>query len=98
HQPDRVKSIFDWDMCALGDPLVDLGTLLNYWPDSSDSDDNRPLHAAGLELIGLPSRDEVVRHYGQRTGYEISDVPWFEAFAAWKTCVVLEQLHQRFVR
>ena len=23
---------------------------------------------------------------------------WFEAFATWKTCVVLEQLYQRFVR
>ena len=31
--PDRVPSIFDWDMTTLGDPLVDLGTLLNYWPD-----------------------------------------------------------------
>ena len=35
--PDRVKSIFDWDMATLGDPLVDLGTLLNYWPDPSDT-------------------------------------------------------------
>ena len=25
-------------------------------------------------------------------------MPWFEAFATWKTCVVLEQLYQRFVR
>ena len=31
--PDRVASIFDWDMTTLGDPLIDLGTLLNYWPD-----------------------------------------------------------------
>ena len=25
--PDRVTSIFDWDMTTLGDPLIDLGTL-----------------------------------------------------------------------
>ncbi|MGF7234879.1 MAG: phosphotransferase family protein, partial [Frankia sp.] len=31
--PDRVASVFDWDMATLGDPLADLGTLLNYWPD-----------------------------------------------------------------
>src|SRR4051812_11658878 len=26
--PDRVPTVFDWDMATLGDPLADLGTLL----------------------------------------------------------------------
>ena len=96
--PDRVKSIFDWDMATLGEPLVDLGVLLNYWPDPSDVDGKRPLHVPGLERMGLPSRAEVVERYGARSGLDTSAVPWFEAFATWKTCVVLEQLYQRFVR
>jgi aminoglycoside phosphotransferase (APT) family kinase protein len=96
--PDRVKSIFDWDMATLGEPLVDLGVLLNYWPDPSDVDGARPLHVPGLETMGLPTRTEVVARYAHRTGIDASAVPWFEAFATWKTCVVLEQLYQRFVR
>ena len=96
--PDRVTSIFDWDMATLGEPLVDLGTLLNYWPDPADRDGERPLHVAGLEHIGLPTRAEVVERYAARTGLDVSGVAWFEAFATWKTCVVLEQLYQRFVR
>ena len=28
--PSNLVAIFDWDMCTLGDPLVDLGTLLAY--------------------------------------------------------------------
>src|SRR5215216_439486 len=96
--PDRVKSIFDWDMATLGEPLVDLGVLLNYWPDPADEDGDRPLHVPGLEDLGLPSRAEVVARYAARTGFDTSDVPWYEAFATWKTCVVLEQLYQRFVR
>ncbi len=96
--PDRVTSIFDWDMATLGEPLVDLGILLNYWPDPADVDGSRPLHVAGLEHIGLPSRAEVVARYALRTGVEVAEVAWFEAFATWKTCVVLEQLYQRFVR
>ena len=96
--PDRVTSIFDWDMATLGEPLVDLGVLLNYWPDPTDVDGARPLHVPGLEHMGLPSRREVVARYGERTGFDVSAVPWFEAFATWKTCVVLEQLYQRFVR
>jgi aminoglycoside phosphotransferase (APT) family kinase protein len=96
--PDRVKSIFDWDMATLGEPLVDLGVLLNYWPDPADIDGARPLHVPGLERMGLPSRAEVVARYAERTGIDAGAVPWFEAFATWKTCVVLEQLYQRFVR
>ena len=97
-EPDRVHSIFDWDMATLGDPLVDLGTLLNYWPDPDDPDDDRPLHVAGLERMGLPSRVAVVARYAERTGFDVASVPWFEAFATWKTAVVLEQLYQRYVR
>ena len=93
-----MKSIFDWDMATLGEPLVDLGVLLNYWPDPADVEGDRPLHVPGLEHMGLPSRAEVVERYAARTGFDVGDVPWYEAFATWKTCVVLEQLYQRFVR
>ncbi|MGE3621528.1 MAG: phosphotransferase family protein [Acidimicrobiia bacterium] len=96
--PDRVATIFDWDMATLGDPLCDLGALLNYWPDPADLDGDRPLHVPGLEHLGLPSRVEVVERYAARTGEDVSGVAWYEAFATWRTAVILEQLHQRWVR
>lgn len=96
--PDRVKTIFDWDMATLGDPLVDLGTVLNYWPDPNDPPDDRALHVPGMETMGLPSRSEVVERYTERTGFDTTRAPWFEAFATWKTAVVCEQLYQRWVR
>ena len=48
------------------------GTLLNYWPDPADFDGDRPLHVAGLEHIGLPTRAEVVERYAARTGLDVS--------------------------
>ena len=96
--PDRVKSIFDWDMATLGDPFVDLGTLLNYWPDPSDTDDDRPIYNPGMESLGLPTRAEVVERYAVATGFDVGDVYWYEAFACWKTAVVLQQLYTRYVR
>lgn len=95
---DRVTSVFDWDMATLGDPLADLGTLLNYWPDPGDSPDDRALHVPGLEALGLPDRATVVARYAERVSFEVSDFKWYEAFACWRTCVILQQLHQRFVR
>ena len=94
--PDRVRSVFDWDMATVGDPLIDLGTMLNYWPDPSDDPDNRPSHPAGQERIGLPTRAEVVSRYAAVTGADVSAVSWYEAFGCWKTAIVVAQLYNRF--
>jgi aminoglycoside phosphotransferase (APT) family kinase protein len=97
-EPDRVASIFDWDMATLGDPLIDLGTLLNYWPDPSDSEGVQRASNPGLTRMGLPARAEIVARYAERTGADASIAWWWEAFALWKTVVVVQQLHRRWVR
>ena len=97
-QPDRVHSIFDWDMTTLGEPMIDLGTLLNYWPDPSDPPDERRVSHEGLLEMGLPTRAEIVQRYAQQTGIDCSTSGWYEAFAQWKTAVVIQQLHNRWVR
>lgn len=94
--PDRVIAFFDWDMTTLGDPLIDLGTLLNYWPDPGDVVDPRVNHP-GMEKMGLPSRAEVRKIYAGRTGLDESQIGWYEAFAQWKTATVVAQLHHRWV-
>jgi len=96
--PDRVHSVFDWDMATIGDPLVDLGTLLNYWPDPVDDPDNRPSHPVGQEDMGLPTRAEVVARYAARTGADVAAVSWYEAFGCWKTAIVVAQLYHRYLQ
>jgi len=93
--PDRVIAFFDWDMTTLGDPLIDFGTLLNYWPDPSDVGVARGGHF-GMESMGLPSRAEVKKIYAERSGLDVSRSGWYEAFALWKTATVLQQLHYRW--
>lgn len=94
--PDRVKSIFDWDMTTLGDPLVDLGTLLGYWPDPDDTEVRAS--RAGWATMGLPPRREIAARYARRAGVDLGAVDWYEAFALWKTAVVLQQIYIRYVR
>ena len=93
--PDRVGAIFDWDMTTLGDPLIDLGTLLSYWPDPADPPD-APRGVPGLSTIGLPTRAEVGALYAERTGVGVDAIRWYEAFALWKTAVVVQQLYHRW--
>ncbi len=96
--PDRVQSIFDWDMTTLGEPLIDLGTLLNYWPDPSDPPNAGRVSHVGLLEMGLPTRAEITARYAERTGLDTSTARWYEAFAQWKTGVVVQQLHRRWER
>jgi aminoglycoside phosphotransferase (APT) family kinase protein len=94
--PDRVKSIFDWDMATLGDPLVDLGTLLGYWPEPTDPAPRaaRPIGADDA----FPSRAVVVARYAAATGLDMGRIAWYEAFALWKTAVVVQQIYIRYKR
>ena len=96
--PDEVASVFDWDQAALGDPLIDLGILLNYWPDPSDDPSVPWAYPNKARSIGLPSRSVVLSIYAEQTGYDVERISWYEAFAAWKTAVVQQQLVARFQR
>jgi aminoglycoside phosphotransferase (APT) family kinase protein len=84
-------------MTTLGDPLIDLGTLLNYWPDPADAPDARRGSHEGMRCMGLPTRAEITARYVARTGLDPTPLGWYEAFAQWKTAVVVQQLHNRWL-
>lgn len=94
--PDHVTSIFDWDMATLGDPLVDLGTLLGYWPEPGDPAP-RAIRPEGAD-DPFPSRAEVVARYAAATGLDTRHSDWYQAFALWKTAVVVQQIYIRYKR
>lgn len=92
--PDVVKSIFDWDMTTLGDPLIDFGILLSYWKDPLlDNFKILPFSLAG----DAPNKDYLIEKYASLSGYDLSNIRWYECFAYWKNAVVLQQLYKRFV-
>ena len=90
--PDRVHSVFDWDMATLGDPLAELGTLLGYWREEGDGFNRAP--TIELDMSGFPSRKMLVERYAQ-SGVDLANIDWYEAFALWKHAVVLQQLLAR---
>ena len=97
-QPDEVKSIFDWDQATVGDPLIDLGIMLNYWPDPTDDPAIPTAYVPAARNMGMQTQSEVVSSYASTTGFDVAAVPWYEAFAAWKTAVVQQQLYARYER
>ncbi len=95
--PGRIVAVLDWEMSTLGDPLTDLGTLLAYWSDAAD---DAVLGAARVmapvtAAAGFPSRAEIVDRYAARTGFDVSDVEWYQAFAFFKLAVVCQGIAAR---
>jgi aminoglycoside phosphotransferase (APT) family kinase protein len=90
--PDLVTSVFDWDMATLGDPLFDLAGLLSYWPEKNPEDIPFPL------LIGdWPDKAWLKEQYAAFSGLDLSRMGWYEAFACYKSAVIVQQLYARFV-
>ena len=95
--PGRIVAVLDWEMSTLGDPLTDLGTLLAYW--SEDGDDAVLAAARVMAPVtaaeGFPTRAEIVRRYAARSGFDVSDVDWYQAFAFFKLAVVCQGIAAR---
>ena len=97
-EPDRAVALLDWDMCTRGDPLMDLGYLLNYWVEANDPGDWRAAAAMPTWRDGFPSREEAAARYAEATGFALHDLLWYRVFGAFKIAVILQQIHIRWQR
>ncbi len=93
--PDHIEAVLDWEMTTVGDPLCDLGLTLCYWCSTL-------VPGTSLEAIttgsGWYSRDEFVSRYTEKTGRDVSALPWHEVFGVFKLAVILQQIYFRFWR
>jgi aminoglycoside phosphotransferase (APT) family kinase protein len=96
----RLAAIVDWEMCTIGDPLLDLGWLLATWPDP-DSGAAGAMASVTTGAIGsaggLPSRDELVKRYADQSAQprDLSSIAWYTVLACFKLGIVLEGTHAR---
>ncbi|GAA2639423.1 phosphotransferase family protein [Actinomadura fulvescens] len=93
----RVAAIVDWEMCTIGDPLLDLGWLLATWPEPGDASTSLagPLGDGGA----LPAAADLVTAYAERAdataGRDLSAITWYAVLACFKLGIVLEGTHAR---
>jgi aminoglycoside phosphotransferase (APT) family kinase protein len=89
----RLAAIVDWEMCTIGDPLLDLGWLMATWPDAS-----RPGASPAMGLAaagGLPSPAEAVTRYAEGSTRDLSAIDWYTVLACFKLGIVLEGTNAR---
>jgi aminoglycoside phosphotransferase (APT) family kinase protein len=91
--PARLAAIVDWEMGTVGDPKLDLGWVMNSWPEDTSGGDG----SVGdyVDLTGMPSRSELLAHYSAVTGRQVDDIDYYSVLAKWKLALMLESTYQR---
>jgi aminoglycoside phosphotransferase (APT) family kinase protein len=93
----KLRAVLDWELCTLGDPLADVGYLMNDWNQPNDI---RP-SAGGASPSpttcgGFPSREEMLAEYEKRTGNDTSRVDYYRAFQYWRLAAIVEGVLSRY--
>jgi aminoglycoside phosphotransferase (APT) family kinase protein len=90
----ELAAFVDWEMCTVGDPLLDLGWMLICWPlDTNTISAGAQLAALG----GLASRRELLDAYLAAGGRETSRLDWYVAMACFKLGIVIEGTWSRYL-
>lgn len=96
--PARVVAVLDWEMCTVGDPLIDLGLFLCYWTLKGGSENQHSSLRAVTNGAGWLAREDIIERYARATGRDLSRIVFYETFARFKVAVVIQQIYFRFVR
>jgi aminoglycoside phosphotransferase (APT) family kinase protein len=93
----QVAAIVDWEMCTIGDPLLDVGWLLATWPMPNPHADttDTPLPGALTEAGGLATPAELISRYATRSDRDLSALTWYTVLACFKLGIVLEGTYAR---
>ncbi|MEU9269060.1 phosphotransferase family protein [Streptomyces sp. NPDC048251] len=92
HDAPRLAAIVDWEMASLGDPLLDLAWILTAWREKGDPPGSDPQFQP---WDGVPGRAELVAHYGEVTGRDVSGFRWYQVLACFRLAALLEGSYAR---
>ncbi|MGI9293162.1 MAG: phosphotransferase family protein, partial [Pseudomonadales bacterium] len=84
----RIKTVLDWELCTIGDPVADFFWSLMYWADPDDDITflPDPPTCAG----NFMRREDVLALYGERSGFDLSNRDFYTAFSWWKSACIVE--------
>jgi len=86
----KVRAVLDWEMSTLGDPLTDLALFLLYGDEAIDLDSE--------EKGEMANPEEIVAHYAEATGRDVSRLGWYLGLACFKLAVIAEGIHFRYTQ
>ena len=94
----EITTVLDWEMCTLGDPLMDLGTSLSYWLTEGDNDMLKKGLPSPTIFEGNPNRLEIVEQYSIKSGRPINNLVFYYVYGLFKLAVIAQQIYYRYAK
>ncbi len=94
----EITAVLDWEMCTLGDPLMDLGTSLSYWLTDADNEMLKKGLPSPTVFEGNPNRLEIVEQYSRKSGRPIHNLVFYYVYGLFKLSVIAQQIYYRYAK
>ena len=91
----KIQGVLDWELCTLGDPLADVGYLLNAWVQPGEVD-TRQGDQAPTAVGGFGDRDALAARSAEKTGRDLSTIDYYRAFSHWRLAAIGEGVYKRY--
>ena len=91
---NSVAAIVDWELCTLGDPLADIGTVIASWSNKNETD--TPFIYSPSLSDGFPSRQEIIDIYESKSNLNLNDIEFYTRLSFWKHAMIMEGVYVRY--
>jgi aminoglycoside phosphotransferase (APT) family kinase protein len=92
----HIRAVLDWEMATLGDPLMDLATMLVYWSRPGDELRHRIQFAAFVtDREGFWERDQLVERYAAQSQRDVDHLDVCIVLSGLKLAVIMESIRKR---
>jgi len=89
-----LTAVLDWELATLGDPVADFSYLAMQWMMPADG--SAGLHGLDLGTLGIPSLDEIVTRYSERSGVPVSGrLDWYFAYNLFRLAGIVQGIKKR---
>jgi aminoglycoside phosphotransferase (APT) family kinase protein len=92
----KLVGVLDWEMATVGDPLSDFAVTLSSWIEKKDSEQTSVSASFMCRETGALTREELIRIYARRTGFDLRDLLWYYVLALYKGAVIIQQIYYRY--
>jgi len=90
----KVAAVVDWELCTIGDPLADLGTIIASWSNSKEKD--TPFIYSPTLSDGFLSRSELLEIYLNNSDLDLKNIEFYVRLSYWKHAMIMEGVYVRY--
>ena len=91
---NEVTAVLDWELCTLGDPLADMGTVIASWNTKKEKES--PFIYSPTLSGGFPSREDVIKLYLKNSNLDLKDIEFYTRLSFWKHAMIMEGVYIRY--